>query len=113
MANRNTPTSSTHKGWFFDTVNNRLEIYYNGTKVGHVNASGLTITNDTTTYMSNSVLQSAGLGNNAVSTANIASGARQYYVRAAAAALASNGANAVISQPVSYTHLTLPTNREV
>ena len=101
MPNRNTPMAPTHKGWFFDQLNNRLEIYFNGTKVGHVNASGLTITNDTTTYMSNSVLQSAGIANSAVGSANLSSDARTYVARlGTSAAIASNGANAILSDPV-------------
>ena len=39
MANAVSPT---HKGWDYDPVNARLDFYYQGTRVGHINASGLT-----------------------------------------------------------------------
>jgi hypothetical protein len=37
-------TSSTHNGWRYDKANSRLDIYYRGTRVGHVDASGLSVT---------------------------------------------------------------------
>ena len=39
MANAVAPT---HKGWDYDPVNGRLDFYYQGTRVGHINGSGLT-----------------------------------------------------------------------
>jgi uncharacterized protein with beta-barrel porin domain len=39
MANAVSPT---HKGWDYDPVNARLDFYYQGTRVGHINGSGLT-----------------------------------------------------------------------
>jgi hypothetical protein len=39
MANAVAPT---HKGWDYDPVNARLDFYYQGTRVGHINGSGLT-----------------------------------------------------------------------
>lgn len=33
--------SGTHNGFRFDRANTRLDLYYRGTRVGHVNASGL------------------------------------------------------------------------
>ena len=39
-----TTVSRGRSGWRFDKVNDRLEFYFNGTKVGHLNASGFTIT---------------------------------------------------------------------
>jgi hypothetical protein len=56
MANTNSPRSARFKGWFFDAVNNRLEYWFNGTKVGHINASGHSITDDSTARMTNGVL---------------------------------------------------------
>lgn len=35
-----TPQSSTHTGWFNDRETSRLEYYYLGTKIGHINANG-------------------------------------------------------------------------
>jgi len=33
--------STTHTGWHYDIDNSRLDFYYRGTRVGHINASGL------------------------------------------------------------------------
>jgi hypothetical protein len=33
--------SGTHNGWNWDRANGRLNFYYRGTRVGHINASGL------------------------------------------------------------------------
>lgn len=33
--------SPTHNGWRWDSTNSRLDMYYRGTRVGHINASGL------------------------------------------------------------------------
>ena len=38
------PVSSLHNGWRWDKANSRLDIYYRGTKVGHVSASELELT---------------------------------------------------------------------
>ena len=79
-------------GWLFDHANQRLEFYFtndSGTevKVGHLNASGFTVTDGTTTYMTNGVAQTAGI-------------ASQYKVQVArlgtTAAVASNGADAIL-----------------
>jgi len=89
LANTDSPRpagANRFKGWYFDAVNNRLEYWFNGTKVGHINTSGQSITDDVTARMSDGLLQTAGE----------ASAARQYFVRASAAALASNGANALV-----------------
>ena len=42
MPNRNAPSSARYSGWYMDKVNNVLEWYSNGTKVGQ--ASGSTVT---------------------------------------------------------------------
>lgn len=34
--------SGLHNGWDWDPDNSRLNFYYRGTRVGHINASGLT-----------------------------------------------------------------------
>lgn len=34
-------TSSTHNGWRFDRANSRLDFYYSGKRVGHINSTGL------------------------------------------------------------------------
>ena len=36
--------SSTHKGWWKNITDNRLDIYYNTTRVGHISSTGLTLT---------------------------------------------------------------------
>lgn len=36
--------SSTYKGWEFDATNARLNIRFNGTVIGYVDATGLSIT---------------------------------------------------------------------
>lgn len=36
------PVSPIHNGWRWDRGNSRLDFYYRGTRVGHINASGLT-----------------------------------------------------------------------
>jgi hypothetical protein len=42
MPNRNAPSSNRYNGWYMDKVNNVLEWYTNGTKIGQ--ASGSTVT---------------------------------------------------------------------
>ena len=36
--------SNTHTGWRRDIGNSRLDFYYNGTRIGHLNANGITST---------------------------------------------------------------------
>lgn len=97
MPNRSSPYGTRYRGWFYDAVNNRLEYFFNGTKVGHIDGSGQSITNDTTARMTNGQVTSAGIGANAVvNTSLVGSAARQYYQRASAAAIASNGADALV-----------------
>jgi len=86
LANTDSPRSARFKGWYFDGVNNRLEYWFNGTKVGHINTSGMSITDDVTARMTDGLLQTAGE----------ATAARQFFVRGTAAAIASNGANALV-----------------
>lgn len=87
MPNRNTPLGARLKGWFLDQINNRLEFYYNGTKVGHLNTSGFSITDDTTARMTDGLLQNAG----------IATGLKTHVAcLGSVAAVASNGAGAII-----------------
>jgi hypothetical protein len=35
--------SATHTGWHYDPDNTRLNFYYRGTRIGHINASQLTL----------------------------------------------------------------------
>lgn len=35
------PVSSIHNGWRFDPVAGRLDFYYRGTRVGHIDATGM------------------------------------------------------------------------
>lgn len=37
------PVSSIHTGWRRDPANSRLDMYYQGTRVGHIDATGLTV----------------------------------------------------------------------
>ncbi len=86
--NSATPQSPTFSGWYNDGVNNRLSYWYNGTKVGHLDASGMSITDGSTARMTNGVLQLAGLS----------SSLRTQVVRlGTVAAVASNGAGALVS----------------
>lgn len=103
MANTNAPRGSRFKGWFFDGVNNRLEYYFNGTKVGHLNASGFSITDDSTPRMTDGALTTSGFGSGVVQTADVAAGEtiRQGIARVGTvAAVASNGAGALIAGQV-------------
>lgn len=36
------PVSAIHNGWRWDRGNSRLDFYYRGTRIGHLNTSGLT-----------------------------------------------------------------------
>ena len=36
--------SATHRGWRFDRENARLDFFFNGTRAGHITATGLTTT---------------------------------------------------------------------
>ncbi len=37
------PVSSTHTGWRRDDENSRLDYYYEGTRIGHIDANGFTV----------------------------------------------------------------------
>lgn len=39
MPNLNTPPGPKHTGWFNDKLNNKLELYYNGTKLAEFDAT--------------------------------------------------------------------------
>lgn len=100
MANTNSPRSNRFKGWFFDGVNGRLEFWYNGTKVGHLNASGFTVTDDSTARITNGQVTTSGYGAGTIDTADVTAGqaVKQRTVRlGTAAAVASNGAGAILS----------------
>lgn len=93
MANLTRPPGARFKGWFFDAVNGQLEFWYNGTKVGGIDASGLDVTNDTTTYISNGVVASAALtSSGAIGSAALSANARTFHQAFNVAAIASNGA---------------------
>jgi len=62
MANRSTPTSPTHTGWHLDGPNSRLSFYYQGTRVGHIDANGLTVVTDLDQSDSGSVTQATDKG---------------------------------------------------
>ena len=86
MANTSSPRSARFKGWFFDAVNNRLEYWFNGTKVGHLDATGFDITDDSTARMTDGLIQNAGT----------ATGLKQnVVVLGSSGAVASNGAGAI------------------
>ena len=63
--------SSTHTGWRYDPANARLDYYYRGTRVGHINASGLSTANRGIT---DSVVQGAGLATGVVKVSLINGG---------------------------------------
>lgn len=97
MANKNIPTSPTHNGWWYDALNARLEFYFRGTKVGHLDASGMSITNDTTARMTDGLLQEAGLGAEAVTNAKLsATLKRKSVILGSSAAVASDGSGAIL-----------------
>jgi len=50
--------SSTHTGFRRDRANSRLDIYYEGTRVGHVDSSGQTLTGGST--VSGNIVSSTG-----------------------------------------------------
>jgi len=90
MPNKPSPQSPRFKGWWNDMVNNRLEYYYNGTKVGHLTASGFTITDDVTARMTNGELTTDGVADGST--------VKQHVARLGTiAAVASNGAGALMS----------------
>ncbi len=82
-----TGTGKKLKGWHDDPDNSRLEYFYEGVKVGHLDASGFTVTDGTTTYINNNLVQNAGLA---------ATLKTQVAVVGTSAAVASNGAGAVL-----------------
>ena len=47
--------SSVHNGWRYDPANSRLDFYYRGTRVGHVNASGFSAVGGITATTGNTV----------------------------------------------------------
>lgn len=77
-------------GWFRDDVNSRLEFYYRGTKVGHLDASGFSVTDDTTARITNGLVQPAGL----------ATAVRVQEWHGKVAAIASDGSGALVSGEV-------------
>ncbi len=96
MANKNIPTSPTHNGWWYDALNARLEYYFRGTKVGHLDASGMSITDDSTARMTDGLVQTAGLAAGAVTDAKAAGTLKNHVARlGSVAAVASNGAGAI------------------
>jgi len=79
--------SNTHRGWWFNKVGNRLEGYFNTTKVFHINASGMSITDGVTARMTDGQIQVSGL----------ASDLKTHIVKiGSTAAIASNGAGAIL-----------------
>lgn len=70
--------SSTHSGWRWDRGNSRLDFYYRGTRVGHINASAfssalaMSVTGGITAATSNIV---ATLGDLRVTAGNVRLGA--------------------------------------
>ena len=47
--------SSIHNGWHWDAGNSRLDFYYRGTRIGHINASGFTVASGTVTLPAGSI----------------------------------------------------------
>ena len=48
MPNKNAPAGSRYSGWYMDKVNNVLEWYSNGTKVGQASGSTVTLSGNVT-----------------------------------------------------------------
>lgn len=80
--------SSTHKGWWKDPDNGRLEFYYNGTKVGHITGTtfvtaagvGMTVTDTGLTVTAGGATVTAGnvvttAGDNRITAGNVRLGA--------------------------------------
>ena len=90
--------SSGHTGWHHDPDNSRLEFYYQGTKVGHLNASGFTVTDDSTARMTDGLLQAAGIADAAVTNVKLEGAVkRTQIILGSSAAVASNGAGAILA----------------
>lgn len=60
----NAPGSSRYTGWFRDQVNNKLEVYYNGTKVAEASAAAFAVTGalSATTTLAATTTITAGTG---------------------------------------------------
>ena len=62
---------ANHSGWYFDEVLGRLEFYYLGTLIGHINASGFTLTDGN---MTDGVMQAGAYAANSVEAGAYAAG---------------------------------------
>jgi hypothetical protein len=91
LANTDSPRSNRFKGWFFDAVNNRLEFWFNGTKVAHLSTSGMSITDDVTARMTDGRLQTPA----GVELGSGGGNERTVFLGSVASA-ASNGANSLV-----------------
>lgn len=99
MPNRTSPYGTRFKGWFNDMVNGRLEFFYGTTKIGHLNASGFTVTDDSTARMTNGQVTTNGYGAGTIQTADVAAAetVKQHVAMiGTTAAVASNGAGAIL-----------------
>lgn len=72
--------SSKHTGWRYDAQNSRLDFYYQGTRVGHINTAGMTIPSGEVLDLTGATgilslaageIAAADLASNAVETAKI------------------------------------------
>lgn len=83
MPNKNAPTNTRYSGWYNDKVNNVLEWYHNGTKVGQASGSTITyagaITATTTVAATTTVTAGTGI---TATTGNITATAGDYRLTA-------------------------------
>lgn len=63
--------SANHNGWRWDPANTRLDFYYRGTRVGAINASGITSVGDVAavTYTGTGDVTLSGAGSDFISAA--------------------------------------------
>lgn len=55
-----TPKSSEHRGWFYDKENASLDLYFNGTEIWRVDATGVTVVTGTFTLFGDDVVNGYG-----------------------------------------------------
>ncbi len=95
------PKNSKFGGWFRDDANNRLEMFVGTLKVGHLDTSGFSITDDSTARMTNGLLQTEGLGNNIVTNVKAAAAIKIHQHKMGTVnSTASNGAASIIAEEV-------------
>ncbi len=101
MPNVSAPKNNNFAGWFRDDLNSRIELYYGTLKVGHLDSSGFSITDDSTARMTDGVLQGSGLASGAVGPASAHPDIKTHqHMVGTVDSVASDGGNALISEEV-------------